>query len=584
MNKLLPFCLASAALCCAQTLRAETYTADDFVGNDKICTQLFYGSELVDCRPQDYGWGTFERVEGYDNKIRLTSFKNEGPVTFTVYGDKLYLDDTETTSGAQCGDAYLRTVELNTASPALSSKVYTFFIDKPNTMYVGNISRNGDGLVVTFDSDYLSFRKRTSDAVNVGNYANFKNDFFNTFKKCELYIRKTDNATFAVDGISLIVKENGKTADEETYTLANIEGMGQHCYFGSDGVAYDMNSEGLQFVINKAQKSFQLQPGVTGSRLKADFDGRFFSGYNGILGTYGLFLNNLNVGNVLIESQDGGSISGSYVPVAYEITSGWHKNHGGTFKVIETVRCSADWASYFVNVSDNSREQIYAPTTHNIELRMETTPEPELTVSKCEFNYYGILVDGTIKNDRLSDAVQSYNVYLISGKHNSAETEEFDSRLAEGHTKALLVAENLVPDDSGVVSFSKALPFNAALEKGWNPYEDNDGEMTVYLRYNLKAGSLEAENVPVKAPTIAYAFGSMVGRDRQISTGTSDIFVNKPSVTMSNGNINVTGAEKVIVCDTFGKIIYNGASGDINVGAGLYIIKADDLTEKIIVR
>lgn len=567
-----------------QSVKAETFTADDFVGDDKVCTQLFFGNDLVGKRPQEAAWGRFKRFVDDNSRIILSSFKNEGEATFRIEGDKLYLDGTETSDGAICGDAKLRTVSLNTYSPLLSKDIYTYFTDSPSD-YMGLISRTDDGITITFENDcYLSFRKRSSDAVTVGNYSNFTSDFYNTFSKCILYLRTTDTPSFMIDGIPMITSKCDKTTIEETYKVSNIEGMGQHCCFVGDS-EFNLNPAGVEIIINKNSRTVRIPSGIIGSGLVPDFKGRFVPSVNNGAGSYGLLLNSVGVKNYIIEGTDQGTITGTYVPISYEVKSGWHKNHGGDFEIIETIRCSADWTAYLEDINDGTRNTIYEAKTHYIELSTETTPNAKLNISQCDYNEHGIYIGGSISCDSRSDAVESYDVYVISGQYLTAASEKFDPDLEEGHSEAVKMAENLVPDEDGFVSFIKGVGLSEALAKGWNPNTDNNGEMTVYLKYNLKSGSQIVESSARKeTASRAYAFGSMIPRQGRVVTGITAVDNQEIIITGGRGHITASGAGNMQVFSPDGTKIYDGHCKSLSVASGLYIVKAGTVTKKIKVK
>lgn len=594
MTKFILGGMTCALIVCAQPAKAETFTADDFVGENKICTQIFYGNDLVGFRPQDYGWGKFEIVDREAGRIKLSSFKNEGEVNFIIDGDKLYLEGTDTKTGAQCGEAQLRPVKLQTYSPAFSKKEYIYFIDSPEE-YIGTIVREGNEVKITFDSGYLSFRKRSSDAVSVGNYPNFKNDFFNTFSKCVLYIHETDNS-IQDDQINLITGRISEDKFIEKYNVANIDGLGRHCIFTDNG--YEINADGIVMTINKAEKTFELPAKEIGCHIDYYFDGIFISGVNGLLGTYGVLLNNMSLSNILIEGNEpDGSVKGSYEVLSYSVTPGWHKSHNGDFEVLETILCTGDWASYFVNIDNGSRNQRNDMATHTFRMQIETTPEAELEITQCDYNNYGILTSGTITADIHSDVVESYNVYVIGGHHDDATGDSFDATLEEGHEGAVLIAENLVPDDNGKVSFQHLTYFNETVDKGWNPIEYK-GRMTYYLRYNLtngehvdvtrnnkrKASLAEDNEESQEEPETLFSFGTMSQEEGSVVTGIDQTFENTPEISVVGGIIRVRNAKNVSIYDASGKTIYNGTSSNIKVGEGLYIVKADNTVKKIIIR
>lgn len=562
---------------CAFMANAETFTAADFTGDDKFCTQLFYGTEMVGERIQEGAWGRFEAVDGDASKIRLTNFKNEGSVTFTINGDQLILDGIKSKDGVECGNTTLKTVSHNVKNMYQHGIIWNpkrdfhYFQDN-RSEYIGNISKDENGhITVVFDNQYLSFTTRPNNSAVPNNYANIANDAFNTFKKCVFQILKNSNELNETP----IVYKGNDGLNSEIWIVRNFSGAGEVFIYPSanetstsDGIVLSLNKTGKTFSIDKQAYKGIMEPELMNSYLISP-------------AWVGACVENMKVGNYWVAGVDDGDVNGNYSVVSRNINPGWHKNHGGAFEVQENICCHGDaGVTYYLNPDNNKVDQ---QPMQDIYLTIENTPEAVLEVTACEFNDNGIHVSGKITEDNLSDAVESYNVYLISGKHyDISESDEFDGNHPDGHSKAVLVAENLVPEN-GTVSFDELFSFYAPIDKGWNPY-DNGGTMSVYLRYNLKSDTETATDAPLRAPANVYAFGSMVPRDYNIATGITAVKPAVVSISSKSGALTITGAESATVYDMAGRTVYSGPTGTISLNPGLYIVTAGEMTVKAIVR
>ena len=559
------------AVNCAVMANAETFTAADFTGDDKFCTQLFYGTEMVDKRIQEGAWGRFEAVDGDASKIRLTNFKNEGPVTFTISGDKLTLDGADSKNGAACGSAHLRTVQFD---HGVVQKEYYVYEDI-RTPYSGTISRDSNGNInVTFDEHYLMFHKRDNNL----KAQEIAKDIFNTYSKCELHVypvTETINDQYPVWIENLSDDENTSTCG-----IHNYAGAGENFYYAADGTSVAL-AQGVRMTVNKVSRRTEIEAQPYSGKLEPTFKTKYIvrGGNIGNYSSYGAYVSDLKTGNYVTEGFDSGTIEAEYTVLSREITPGWHKSAGGEFAVTE-------YASTEFSVSNNYSlgSEDPAPTVYHTEFSFDATPSPELQITSCEFNNDGLLVAGTIFCPATTDAIESYNVYIISGKHETADAEDFDGSLESGHIKGVLIEENLVPDQDNTIYFNALKSRNITAGSGWD-LSDNDGELTVYLRYNITTPQSASEGAPRREQTSpVYAFGSMVPRDYNIATGITAVKPAVVSISSKSGALTITGAESATVYDMAGRTVYSGPTGTISLNPGLYIVTAGEMTVKAIVR
>ena len=410
------------AVNCAVMANAETFTAADFTGDDKFCTQLFYGTEMVDKRIQEGAWGRFEAVDGDASKIRLTNFKNEGPVTFTISGDKLTLDGADSKNGAACGSAHLRTVQFDHG--AVQKEYYVY--EDIRTPYSGTISRDSNGNInVTFDEHYLMFHKRDNNL----KAQEIAKDIFNTYSKCELHVypvTETINDQYPVWIENLSDDENTSTCG-----IHNYAGAGENFYYAADGTSVAL-AQGVRMTVNKVSRRTEIEAQPYSGKLEPTFKTQWIvrGGNIGDYSSYGAYVSDLKTGNYVTEGFDSGTIEAEYTVLSREITPGWHKSAGGEFAVTE-------YASTEFSVSNNYSlgSEDPAPTVYHTEFSFDATPSPELQITSCEFNNDGLLVAGTIFCPATTDAIESYNVYIISGNLRvNKEEKPSQPRFYSGNT------------------------------------------------------------------------------------------------------------------------------------------------------
>lgn len=586
----------SSMLCllCSFGAWADSFTVADFVGKDKFCTQLFYSSEMISDtpRPQEGAWGRFEAVEGSDNKVRLTSFKNGGSVTFTIDGDHLLLDGTESKEGTSTTDANgntvkLRTVTHKTYQELVSKRVLHYFVDNP-TQYTGNIVRESDGTIsVTFDNNHLSFIARQNDYVIPSNYDNFVKDYANTFRKCELHILKANGEMTSSDGtetipLTIVMSEN----ENGQINIKNLCGSGEN-YFHPSVDSDVFCPEGITASINATNGlNFSRQP-MTGN-MSYTLNSKYLASIHA-----GGYITDLSVHNTFIEGGNG------TVDVKYNVTNGWHKKYeGGQFDVLEISMATSEWGAYSEDENGN-RTEIYPIQTRGIKMWRDVTPDVTLRISTCLYNQVGILLEGDLFDEINPELVESYDVFVIGNKQDSPTTGGFDITLDSGHSSAVCITDGqgATLRSGNSLHFSRIVPMDEIEAHGWNPYA-TDGYMTVYARLNLRdmtAGTAAPDDTtetdtPEASPrreasASLYSFSALTPTPQTLATSTELLRAENVTIRSTKGAIEITGnSGNATVYDAAGQTIYRGTDNRIGVTPGLYIVTTPTRTAKILVR
>lgn len=585
MNKLSLIIVGAAAM--LSSFKAAAYTADDFVGNDKFCTQMFYCTEMISSTPlpQESGWGRFERVESDNSKIRLTSFKNGGAVTFTITPDGyLSLDGTDTSDGAQTTDAngktiYLRPVthhtdEVNEGSLFKPNKqTYHYFIDNSGE-YKGRIMTNADGtLTVTFDSSPLCFRARTSDAVNVGNYDAFQTDFINTFNKCVLNIYPQNGTMTAADGSEIPTYEyEEELSDYKIIHIKNYCGYGENFSVG-DGTS-TVYPQGIKVLSQNGNTSMSRQ--VCTGKMDFEANRKFKSLVNGGKGSLNVRITAISYSNKYVEGN-----SGTLKVAGYDITPGWHKKYaGGSHEVIEHWNASSQWRVY-----DDNNKEIYPMAQRDIKFWTDVTPDATITGTEYYYNNDALLVAGTLGDIVNPEAVESYDIYMIGGEAAEPDGELFETS-EKGHTNAILVTEKSLRADEEL-GFARIFTMSEIQELGFDPYDESvNNTITLYVRFNLKNGqSVVSADAPRRAEGQAYSFSALTPTPFNVPTSVNLLDAAKVSVSAHGGIIRVNGSLGLNrAFDASGAEIYSGTANEISVAPGLYIVKTPVSTHKILVK
>lgn len=219
----------------------------------------------------------------------------------------------------------------------------------------------------------------------------------------------------------------------------------------------------------------------------------------------------------------------------------------------------------------------------------DVTLNVELELENLQWhNRDGVYVTGSIKTkDQTDKYVESYDVMLVKGWFDHIEQDDFKPHNDNGHENAVVLcngpedafnewsrpkgAAALDNDEGGEHDYRFAKLITPA-ELGHAP---EDGKYTVFIRANYKVEGL--------APT----FHSLNYIQNPIHTAVDDLISEggAPVVKTIAGGIEVSGTEgRVDVVDMTGRTVYSGKAGNIELPAGIYVVRVGSYTVKTAVR
>lgn len=574
------------------------YTADDFCGNGKICTQLFYGSEMVEKRVQEGCWSEFEKIS--DTQIRLKSIKNGGPVTFTIDGDKLVLDGTNERDGVPTTDADGESIHLcrmehetykRTVYPKDRIGIYHRFKYAPGT-YAGNIIVDEDNnLTIIFEEsgkDLMFHYGRIAIGVDHP-YAspdqeehNRKSNL-NSFSRIEFHILHANSEMSAgVSGNQAPI--HTKTIENEDGTqsifIRNYAGKGEHFYYYSTSPDYTLIPQGVEVIIDPENHTYSLEK----------------QAYSGLI-NYATQVNDLGLnqfrvtgtsyGNFFTEDKNTSAQPGRYTIENTEVHNGWHHRLGGEFAIHENLTLQPGWTAYFMD-SRNTQTDVYSETTP-VNMHLDITPEIRIIVDECLYNTLGVYVSGSVEVLSHPEIAENYEILMVGGRHENIKSDPaFDGTHVYGHSSAIPVAigeESLCEERS--MTFERFFPMSQLTEAGFDPYNTND-YITLYAKINVKGTDEPASskrNAPSRESAARYGFAALSPTAQTLVTSVNEIVTSPVHVYAEKGGLYVSGTNaEVSIFDISGATAYTGAGGHISLGNGLYIVKAGGKTVKVIVK
>lgn len=387
---ILLFVLVTSVLTNAK-VNAETFTADDFIGPDKFCTQLFYCSKMISDTPlpAEGAWGRFEKVEGEPNKVRLSSFKKGGAVTFTIEDDKLVLDGSDnkkfTAYTNSNGDArHIAPARLGTYKLI---KTRQYFKEEAHK-YCGTITREGDHLKVTFDDpDYhLLFHNRSAAQVAQSSYC--WKDYMQTYQKIEFKVLNANgsmpDSNDSGEDIPLYIKELNNENGTITYGVTNFGGEGANFKY-TDGKNFEIKNDGITVVKTPDSLIIPSQD-YTGSIDASYKDEIMGAGDSGGLYTFNVKKSSYHNSTIIGSQTDLSSVAESIS--RYDITSGWRTDYDGEFEVKGIVSAPLIWKSvgdqHEFDFTDYYNEEI-----HTFNFISDYTPDVQIQDETFLYNESG---------------------------------------------------------------------------------------------------------------------------------------------------------------------------------------------------
>ena len=571
---------------------AQTFTADDFCGEDKFCTQTFYASEMLGTDLiQESCWSRFEKID--DTHIRLVSFKNGGAVEFTIEGDKLIVKDSEKGSGSKSASKAQETTNSNgdkvkvetvmhqqfvenrlLALKQNKGKTFHFFKCSPNQFY-GIISRNGNGTIsVSLNVAGLCLQLRSRDTgLDTGNST--WNDCYNTFSK--ILLKVYDDNGLAEDHNPISAKENVIIeGSSDNLQLFNIVGRGEYyCYDNSIGGTV-LKSDAMRGRINP-DETFNLSAAFS-CMLSVDSHKNTYAKDN----NYSYYATSIKPTNTYLTGIDGGDIHGTYA-TTYHFEPGWDAWSGGEFRTFRRHTGTTQWKTYDQDVTSGaiSNEQTFSGELFNYDVEM--TPEVYVEDAQFHYNEDGVRFLGSLREGATNPQfVNSYDVFAVIGDYHSVSEGNFDASLEDGHREAIFITEEAQLPHGGELTFDKFMSRSDLEAKGWDPTKN----VTMYVRLNLR-DDLQRKQAPareLRATPVNYSFGAMKSVAPQMFTGITGIGAEAQTIIAGKGVISVTGNGNIAVYDVSGRTIYSGKAGDIAVVPGMYIVKTATTSCKLLIK
>ena len=581
MKRLMTMLLIGATLICGKTAKLHAYTAADFCGDDKFCTQVFYGNEITGTSViAKSTWTTCTTDDAGGSKFKC-NLCDWGEVSFTIEGENLSLDNINSKNGIKLSDGtYIRTVQYNTYI-----KDRQGFKDKQSE-FKGVISKINGIITVTFNNPVcLQLRKRNRET----NADLTWTDFCNTYKQIIFKIYpKNGNMICNNENYPIYTYNEGNDI-----FLKNFMGSGEHF---SNFINPDKSTinEGIKINLlsDKDYKLYnQIYSGSISPSHKTTSDGINDGPLSG--GIYWFKLKSINAHNQGIYDIDNSSdIIGNYAST-YATTSGWHKNHGGKLDVKKTVKLTADWRTYDVNLSNNSVSNQNQYLNNSIEFTIDATPEIEMTdpsyrliktYNSKEIAEIGIEISGNLSKTLNIDVVESADImaYIGNPEVNVTCNDNF-SDTEKGHANGEVLAEV----NMETFSYDNYTALNTLGENWQNLGKSENQNLTFYVRLKLKDDSQTPESSKSKAAAQSkYAFVAMGNASiaPSILTDVDRIELSNFDVKTGKGTINVTNANNTVsIFDISGIEIYSGYDCAINVRPGVYFIKSGNKTRKVLV-
>lgn len=575
------------------------YTADDFCGNGKICTQLFYGSEMVEKRVQEGCWSEFEKIS--DTQIRLKSIKNGGSVTFTINGDKLLLDGANERDGVPTTDAdgesiHLcrmehETYERKILLPKDEKGIYHRFKYAPGT-YAGNIIVDEDNnLTIVFEESgkdlmfhYGSIAQRLEHPNESAGHKEYnRKSSLNSFSRIEFHILHANSEMSAdVSGnqspiyTQTIENEDGT----QSIFMRNYAGKGEHYYYYGTSPDYTLLPKGIELVLDPENHTYTIERQAYSGTVNytTQVNSAAYNQFR-VTGT--------SYGNFFTEDKNTSAQPGKYTVDNTEVHNGWHHRLGGEFAVHENLTLQPGWTAYFLD-SQNTQTDVYSETTP-VNMHLDITPEVRINVDECLYNTLGVYVSGSVEVLSHPEIADNYEIFMVGGKHENIKSDPgFDGTHVNGHSSAIPVAngEESLCEERGM-TFEKFFPMSELTEIGFDPYNTND-YITLYAKINVKE-THEPENVRQNAPAreaaARYGFAALSPTAQTLVTSVNEIETSRVRVYAEKGGLYVSGTDaEVSIFDISGATAYTGAGGHISLSNGLYIVKAGDKTVKVIVK
>lgn len=566
---------------------AQTFTADDFCGEDKFCTQTFYASEMLGTDLiQESCWSRFEKID--DTHIRLVSFKNGGAVKFTIDGDKLIVDDSEKGNGSKTFSKAQETTNSNGDKVKVETVTHHTYVKKTgsdkgktfhhfkvaSTPFYGLISNDENGTTsvnLSVPGYYLQLRRRETGG-DTGNST--WDDWYNSFSRIDFKIYDSNGFTEDSSPINVFEEDVDKTSS--LLNIKNILKRGESIRYLSTSSS-NLENDGSMNGVIYLDGSFSLNPYYACS-ISASYK------KNNLIndGTYGYYVTSIKPTNTYLTGIDGGDIHGTYT-TTYHFEPGWDAWSGGEFRTFRRHTGTTQWKTYDEDVTSGaiSNEQTFSGELFNYDVEM--TPEVYVEDAQFHYNEDGVRFLGSLREGATnSQFVNSYDVFAVIGDYHSVSEGNFDASLENGHSEAIFITEEAQLPHGGELTFDKFMSRSDLEAKGWDPTKN----VTIYVRLNLR-DDLQRKQAPareLRATPVNYSFGAMKSVAPQMFTGITGIGAEAQTIIAGKGVISVTGNGNIAVYDVSGRTIYTGKAGDIAVVPGMYIVKTATTSCKLLIK
>lgn len=583
MRKLLTLIVGIGAMICSNLAKGETFTADDFCGPNKFCTQLFYANQFTSTDLiATSSWSRFEKID--DTHIRLQSFCNGKAmnVKFTIVdGNKLSVDGTNTSDGYEYKNSSNKNVRL-VCSVFTTYKLINnryWFKDKEKD-YVGNIVRVNDKCirVTLYDTEVgLKFKNHT-----ILNYATDWNDYMQTYNMVVFNVYDS-NDSMVVNGetIPLYIESDvdKSVSGPRTVYIHNYMGRGEAYYHSTiskseilRGVEAEMNPSTKVLTINKQYLSANFS--ATYKEPLANTNA------NTTFQTDKTTLTNVFISDATVSTD----VTGSSADVVL-INNGWHQNYGGGLSAYKAIVSNANWSTYESPYDATQTNNIANYDGNTITYHREQIAMPSVEIYNPTFLYndWAMQVTGSLINEANTEMLDSYDVFCVVGEYATATTEVFDQSIV-GSPKAYRLTDESIAKGSSELTFDKIFYRKDLEDMGWDPTM----KITLYVRYNLNDGthllrSIKKEPASQADPTY-YGFGAMKPVGPTITTGIGEIMNDDTKISINGNVIEISGNSNVEVYEISGKAVYVGKATELTVTPGVYIVKTPTTTLKAIVK
>lgn len=244
--------------------------------------------------------------------------------------------------------------------------------------------------------------------------------------------------------------------------------------------------------------------------------------------------------------------------------------------LIGEITCNPDtyWSTYIYKRSGDSHFYFGPEWDFDIAFDNDYRVHDSLYTKRFMYSY------GTPagSNEANGWSVRTYQTFVGNVVSRDPDNLPFAKHLLERAMERGLTAEHLgeyIDNLAAELDASQALNF-----KRWKILDQN-----VHMNVGSNLRSTYGEYVDLLKSHLTrrldFLYNTSFGN---IESGVWAVEGQAPAILAGEGRISVSGADRVTVSNLSGITIYSGTSGDILLAPGLYIVKADNLARKALVR